>query len=249
MTTFEQNADWRPTEDKATAADFFSILIQEVGDFFYWIGAYNQKNGISRDRLRKEHFRVFWTTYGGLIRLVFNYEPDASGSVVHIEPKFKGLRERSDPFEDMLASKMADRIVGVMFPDGVEIENRFTFCAGPCGLTIPVLCESYAGRHLCRKCRDTLSIMKAPLEAPKAEKTERQKLTPGLRWDTLERFRFTCQSCGRQAPVVKLEIDHILPISAGGKTEPENLQILCMECNRGKSDKPLKHHPTRQAPA
>jgi 5-methylcytosine-specific restriction endonuclease McrA len=36
---------------------------------------------------------------------------------------------------------------------------------------------------------------------------------------------------------VKLEVDHIKPISKGGKTVLNNLQTLCMDCNRGKSNK------------
>ncbi|WP_317362796.1 HNH endonuclease signature motif containing protein [Campylobacter helveticus] len=34
-----------------------------------------------------------------------------------------------------------------------------------------------------------------------------------------------------------MEADHIIPWSKGGKTEKENCQMLCVECNRAKSDK------------
>ena len=34
-----------------------------------------------------------------------------------------------------------------------------------------------------------------------------------------------------------LEVDHIVPINKGGKSVPENLQILCRSCNARKSDK------------
>jgi 5-methylcytosine-specific restriction endonuclease McrA len=30
--------------------------------------------------------------------------------------------------------------------------------------------------------------------------------------------------------------DHILPVAHGGATTLQNLQLLCAECNRGKSD-------------
>src|ERR1035437_9723912 len=36
---------------------------------------------------------------------------------------------------------------------------------------------------------------------------------------------------------VKLEMDHSVPVSKGGKTEESNLQTLCRRCNRAKSRK------------
>ena len=35
----------------------------------------------------------------------------------------------------------------------------------------------------------------------------------------------------------EMEADHITPWSQGGKTNLENCQMLCRECNRRKSDK------------
>ena len=68
-------------------------------------------------------------------------------------------------------------------------------------------------------------------------KRERGKLTPKLRYSILSRDSFQCQLCGRgQSDGVKLHVDHIIPVSKGGKTVPENLRTLCDECNIGKSD-------------
>lgn len=67
---------------------------------------------------------------------------------------------------------------------------------------------------------------------------ERQKMTSSLRYDILRRDGFRCTICGRSASEgARLEVDHILPVSKGGRTEPSNLRTLCMDCNRGKSDK------------
>ena len=67
---------------------------------------------------------------------------------------------------------------------------------------------------------------------------ERAKMTQSLRYDILKRDGFRCQICGRTATDgITLEVDHIVPISRGGKTVAENLRTLCKECNRGKSDK------------
>jgi len=70
------------------------------------------------------------------------------------------------------------------------------------------------------------------------KKEERGKMNDGLRYNILRRDGFRCRLCGRTAQDgVKLEVDHIIPISRGGKTTYDNLQTLCKECNRGKGAK------------
>lgn len=67
---------------------------------------------------------------------------------------------------------------------------------------------------------------------------ERAKLTPSMRYDILKRDHFRCQICGSSSSDgVKLHVDHIVPVSRGGKTEPSNLRTLCDRCNFGKSSK------------
>lgn len=39
--------------------------------------------------------------------------------------------------------------------------------------------------------------------------------------------------------LILMTMDHILPRSAGGKTEPSNLQLLCKICNEEKKNRPL----------
>lgn len=42
-----------------------------------------------------------------------------------------------------------------------------------------------------------------------------------------------CQCCGSS---LNLEYDHITPFSCGGKNDASNIQLLCQECNRSKSN-------------
>lgn len=56
----------------------------------------------------------------------------------------------------------------------------------------------------------------------------------------MERDNFTCQYCGNTAPDVKLEVDHIHPLSKGGKEESTNLITACKGCNASKSNRILK---------
>ena len=67
---------------------------------------------------------------------------------------------------------------------------------------------------------------------------ERGTMTYSLRYDVLKRDNFRCQLCGRSAKDgVRLHVDHIKPVSQGGKTVMSNLRTLCEECNRGKAAK------------
>lgn len=59
-----------------------------------------------------------------------------------------------------------------------------------------------------------------------------EKQPEGYRSALLSRENKKCRCCGRQlGKGVKLEIDHIIPVKMGGKTELDNLQILCKTCN------------------
>jgi hypothetical protein len=59
-------------------------------------------------------------------------------------------------------------------------------------------------------------------------------LSKRTRWRVLDRDCFTCQYCGRTAPNVYLEVDHIEPRSRGGLDDESNLIAACYDCNRGK---------------
>jgi len=68
--------------------------------------------------------------------------------------------------------------------------------------------------------------------------SERDKMTQSLRYNVMKRDDFACVLCGKSnGDAVKLEVDHIIPVSKGGKTEMSNLQTLCKACNRGKGVK------------
>ena len=52
----------------------------------------------------------------------------------------------------------------------------------------------------------------------------------------LQRDNFTCGYCGIEQKADKLELDHIIPVSKGGKSTPNNLITSCQKCNRYKSN-------------
>lgn len=69
-------------------------------------------------------------------------------------------------------------------------------------------------------------------------KQERKIMNDDIRYNVLKRDNFTCKLCGISAKDgAKLHVDHIIPVSKGGKTIMSNLQTLCDRCNMGKSNK------------
>ena len=75
-------------------------------------------------------------------------------------------------------------------------------------------------------------------ERKRTKEYQRSLMSAGLRYDVMKRDGFRCVLCGRGADNgVKLHVDHILPVSKGGKTVMNNLRTLCSDCNLGKSDK------------
>jgi len=52
-----------------------------------------------------------------------------------------------------------------------------------------------------------------------------------------ERQKGICSACSEHFEMAQMEADHITPWSQGGKTELDNGQMLCRDCNRRKSDK------------
>lgn len=70
----------------------------------------------------------------------------------------------------------------------------------------------------------------------RGERKTRKTISAKVRWDIFQRYNSKCVKCGNQPPDVKLEIDHIVPLSLGGTDEETNLQILCNRCNSGKSN-------------
>ena len=78
------------------------------------------------------------------------------------------------------------------------------------------------------------------------ENTQQRKLmTKELRTKVAIRDNYTCQKCGKHMPDgVGLQIDHIVPVSKGGKSVISNLQVLCSKCNGAKSDK--IHYPKKE---
>ncbi|MCY3864263.1 MAG: HNH endonuclease signature motif containing protein [Chloroflexi bacterium] len=61
------------------------------------------------------------------------------------------------------------------------------------------------------------------------------RVAESLRRQVYDRAQGICEYCQTQELIViNMHIDHIVPLSAGGKTELENLCLSCISCNGAK---------------
>jgi hypothetical protein len=83
---------------------------------------------------------------------------------------------------------------------------------------------------------ETGRIPPEPVQRPKGPAT----IGAGLRWAALQRDHHKCVICGRSPakdPSVELHVDHIIPVSKGGLTTADNLQVVPAKWDRSKSNK------------
>jgi 5-methylcytosine-specific restriction endonuclease McrA len=79
-----------------------------------------------------------------------------------------------------------------------------------------------------------------------AEKPKRESVSKKLRFEVFKRDSFKCQYCGRSAPEVILNVDHIIPVAADGTNDIMNLITSCFDCNNGKRDHKLSDNTVIQ---
>jgi 5-methylcytosine-specific restriction endonuclease McrA len=84
-------------------------------------------------------------------------------------------------------------------------------------------------RQLAQKLQSARSLM----HAEENGKPTRAPIPTELRRAVFERDGGRCVECGA---MFDIQYDHVLPVALGGATTVENLQLLCAECNRRKSD-------------
>jgi hypothetical protein len=82
-----------------------------------------------------------------------------------------------------------------------------------------------------RLCKWVASLVGEDADDEAADEQARSR----TRYLVLKRDGYRCVMCGATATEgAKLQVDHILPRSKGGKAVLDNLQTLCDRCNRGK---------------
>lgn len=115
--------------------------------------------------------------------------------------------------------------------------------------TVTCVSESYSFCWLQKREKRLASIGHTLTLREYATSNQRKLMTKSLRKEIMWRDSYTCQLCGKYMPdEVGLQIDHIIPVSRGGKSIPSNLRVLCSKCNGKKGNKYDKEMRYRRTP-
>lgn len=221
----------------------------------YWHGYLQGRQSSGEiDFMNSRILFLDWNYYGGRLTVSINDKDfnlgmlSIAGSRVNsFELIYRGGHDYYDPRKvDVVidVSNSVTTMVKNVFPD-ITVQSEFRRCASGYENCKRAewgdACKLVDGVYMCGDCRDEYerrarnAMYRAELNTTNPE---RLKMTQALRYFILKRDNFTCQLCGRTPADdgVKLEVDHIIPVSKGGKTIESNLRTLCYDCNRGKSD-------------
>lgn len=80
------------------------------------------------------------------------------------------------------------------------------------------------------------------LELLPRKRKSRPKIPPAIRAKVYERDGYRCVNCGVRYP---LSVDHVIPLSKGGKNRMENMVTMCKPCNADKADSAQVYRPVR----
>jgi 5-methylcytosine-specific restriction endonuclease McrA len=96
-----------------------------------------------------------------------------------------------------------------------------------------------------------------PIVVLEESSTRRRKITVAVCDFVWERDQGVCQKCGKALRRDKVdrydagadlgEIDHIEPFVDGGTNDPQNLQLLCLPCNRAKAGEAVRRRNQEQS--
>jgi 5-methylcytosine-specific restriction endonuclease McrA len=84
-----------------------------------------------------------------------------------------------------------------------------------------------------RRSQQKLQTARSLMRAEEAGRPTRIPISSDIRRAVFERDGGRCVECNSN---FDLQYDHVLPVALGGATTVENLQLLCADCNRRKSD-------------
>ena len=86
--------------------------------------------------------------------------------------------------------------------------------------------------HLC-----PVFFVNEPLTETKELRRISRNIPRHIMLRVVRRDNSQCQICSKVLKDNEIEFDHIIPISKGGGSEEQNIRVICLGCNRNKSNK------------
>lgn len=141
---------------------------------------------------------------------------------------FVADKQCDGPLEKLILTHFASELSGTDGIGHIDIGQLSRFCCAPREDVVSALNSLRQWGHMHGTVGGHWSIVGFQHVRPTPAPTTRKPIKASLRATVWARDNLTCLECGAMEG---LTIDHIVPVSAGGGNEIDNLQTLCMPCN------------------
>jgi 5-methylcytosine-specific restriction endonuclease McrA len=117
-------------------------------------------------------------------------------------------------------------------------------CAGKCGVVLFV--AHGTGLVSCDLCKEKAKRKARRMKAAENKRRKRGGKVHGVTYDpyaVFKRDKWKCYMCNNKTQKKNIyshnaaEIDHVIPLSKGGKDIPSNVKCCCRRCNGEKGDR------------
>lgn len=232
LATFENNSSWNYKRDRNVAEyapHVHNASLQVVRNASTDPIKYLMKYfSVKADQVTLADVQRVASDISRLEEAVTNIKVRESFITKKISPPAFILKHYSQEFWSQVGASLSP--ITVPYP---EYKFQYTSAGGNSGQTTNI--------NLDTPTLDALSTtLVEKIRWTKSAAGQRALMTAKLRGQIKERDNYRCQQCGVSTydeSHLLLEIDHIVPVSKGGQSTPENLQTLCWRCNRTKGAK------------
>lgn len=158
----------------------------------------------------------------------------------YLDPEMRKRIEKEDATRRARLTALAVFLPPLALVLAGEISNAIAnlLCCWPFGLlpgilhAVTVIHQTELTTHFQFTDEEMEKIQGAVRRARQGIRPKERTIPPALREAVLRRDQYVCRYCGRRSQT--LEIDHVIPVSKGGKATMNNLVTACRHCNRKK---------------
>jgi hypothetical protein len=147
-----------------------------------------------------------------------------------LEPTRKESIEHNEFIKSQLKNNAYSGKKKIMFEKEVKEFNQNDYPIKNSKSDLGKTCSVFG--HFC-----PVFFVNEPLTETKTRRKIDRNISREVMLRVVRRDNNQCQICEKFLMDNKIEFDHIIPISKGGSSEENNVQVVCFDCNRHKSNK------------